>query len=151
MAQAIQPPWNKVILASTALISTSSTSAFAMPVTSGSFSIGITVSAASGTSPTADFVLQTSYDAGTTYVDLPLRWTQFNAAAGPRWLIFRNGLGNNEVALEQVAADTGGTLAKNCNFDPRYMKIKYTIAGTSPSFTTVIIAFANNQGVGAAL
>lgn len=128
----------------TAAAATASSAAFVMPPGE-SFSIVLNVSAATGTSPTMDVVLQTSYDGGTTFVDLPLRYTQVTAAV-VRWLVFRNGIGMNEVALEQAAADTGGTLAKNCNFDPYNMKIKYTIGGTNPAFTFKVHYFASPRG-----
>jgi hypothetical protein len=80
-----------------------------------------------------DVVVQTSFD-GTNYIDLPLRYTQVTAAA-VKYLVFKQGLGMNEVALEQAAADTGGTLAKNCIFNPALLKIKYTIGGTNPALT----------------
>lgn len=129
-------PWFQTITVTSAA-ATSSTAAFSMGL-GDSYAIGINVTVATGTTPTCDIVVQTSYDKGTTYIDLPLRFTQVTAAV-VRWLEFRNGLGNNEVALEQVAADTGGTLAKNCVFDPAYMKLKYTIGGTNPVFTFKII------------
>ena len=103
------------------------------------FSIGLEVTAgATGTSPTLDCVLQTSFDGGTTYLDLPLRFTQKTTSTSsgtPEWLVFRLGLGENEVALGQTTADTGGQLAKNCLFDPHHMAVKYTIGGTSPTYT----------------
>src|SRR3954471_14855289 len=105
-----------LVVAQTALAATASSAAFSMD-NAESYSLCLEVTAATGTSPTLDVVLQTSWDGGTTFIDLPLRFTQ-NTAAVVRWLVFRNGLGMNEVALEQAAADTGGTLAKNCNFDP---------------------------------
>src|SRR6267154_1519418 len=84
------------------------------------FAIGMEVTATSGTSQTADVVLQTTID-GTNWIDLPLRYTQKTTATStgtPEWLVFRLGLGQNEVALAQVTADTGGQLVKNCLFDP---------------------------------
>lgn len=112
---------------------TSTTAAFALGLAD-TYSLYFTIATATGTSPTIDVVLQTSIDGGTTYVDLPLRYTQ-KTAAGTAVLVFKCGLGNNEVAIENAVADTGGTLAKNCVFDWRFMKAKYTIAGTNPAFT----------------
>lgn len=133
-----------IVVAQTALAATASSAAFSMD-NAESYSLCLEVTAATGTSPTLDVVLQTSWDGGTTFIDLPLRFTQ-NTAAVIRWLVFRNGLGMNEVALEQVAADTGGTLAKNCNFDPYNMKLKYTVGGTNPSFAFKVHLFAMPRG-----
>lgn len=107
------------------------------------YALGLEVTAASGTSPTLDAVVQTLAADGTTWLDLPLRYTQKTAAGAgtPEWLVFRLGLGQNEVALGQTTADTGGQLAKNCIFDPFNMRLRCTIGGTSPSFTFTLHAY----------
>lgn len=121
-----------------AVTSTSTTSNIDMGL-GDCYAIGLEVTAGgTGTSPTLDVVLQTSFDGGTTYQDLPLRFAQKTTstnANAPEWLIFRLGLGENEVALGQTTADTGGSLAKNCLFKPDFIKAKYTIGGTSPTYT----------------
>lgn len=149
MASNLIKPIIKSLLASSAL--TSSTSqAFVMPIGCDTYHLIVYVSAVTGTSPTADFVLQTSVDGGTTYINLPLRSTQVTAA-GQIHFVFKLGLGNNEVALESPAASTGGTLAKNCVFDPTKMKLAYTLGGTSPSFTTQLFGlFTSRDNKGAA-
>jgi len=121
-------------VATAAAVSTSTTAAIDMGI-GDCYMIAIEVTAASGTSPTLDIVVQSALD-GTNYKDLPLRFTQKTTTSSgtPEYLVFRLGLGENEVALAQVSADTGGQLAKNCLFNPNLIKLKYTIAGTSPSF-----------------
>ncbi len=136
MGSNVLKPTIKTLIASGALTSSTST-AFAMPISADTYHLIVYVPTVTGTSPTADFVLQTSVDGGTTYINLPLRSTQLTAA-GQIHFVFKMGLGNNEVALESPAASTGGTLAKNCVFDPAYMKLAYTLGGTSPSFTTTL-------------
>lgn len=143
MAQSLGKPFVKVLQASAAKAATlnidfNASNAF-------SYTVQVNCSAVTGTTPTLDVCLATSVDGGTTYVNLPLRFTQFTAAA-VRDLIFRNGLGENEIALEQVVAATGGTLAKNCNFDPAYMRLVCTIGGTNPSFTFAAYLFAMPLG-----
>lgn len=133
-------PIQKTLVASTTASATATSSAFNMGLAD-TYTLYLIVSAATGTAPTLDGVLQTSYDGGKTYVDLPLRFTQ-KTTATTNVMVFKCGLGNNEVALEQAVADTGGTLAKNCVFDWRYMKFKYTIAGTNPSFTFSLVMLA---------
>lgn len=133
-------PIIKTLLASTTAAATATSSAISMGLAD-TYTLFLNVTAATGTSPTLDVVLQTSYDGGTTYIDLPLRYAQKTTATS-NVLVFKCGLGNNEVALENAVADTGGTLAKNCVFDWRYMKIKYTIGGTNPSFTFAVYMLA---------
>lgn len=131
----IKPRYQAVTVS--AAVATSSTAAFDMGIAD-CYEIGLEVTAgATGTSPTLDVVLQSALD-GTTYQDLPLRFAQKTTstnAGTPEYIVFRLGLGENEVALSQTTADTGGALAKNCLFNPNLMKAKYTIAGTSPTYT----------------
>lgn len=137
MSNTALQPRIKTLIASTAYTTTVTSSAFAMPVNADTYEIIINATTVTGTSPTLDCVVQSSVDGGTTYINLPLRTTQITAA-GQRRLLFKQGLGGNEVALETAAADTGGTLAKNCIFDPKFMKIKFTVGGTNPSLTAVV-------------
>lgn len=144
MPRSLQLPNIKSVIASTAYTTTTTSAAFAMPVAD-TYDLIFNITAATGTSPTVDPVLQTSVDGGTTYVNLPLRCTQITAT-GVRHLVFKLGLGGNEVALESTAADTGGTLAKNCVFDPKFMKIKFTVGGTNPSVTIQVFLASTLAG-----
>lgn len=76
----------------------------------------LTVSAASGTTPTLDVTLETSIDGGTT-------WTTVAAFAQ------RTGAGS--------VGRVFGPLGDKCRW-------KWTIAGTTPSFTFAVTAEANN-------
>ena len=134
----------KKLFASTAYSVTGATAAFDMGICD-SYHIVIVTASVSGTSPTADFQLQSSPDRGTTYVGLPLRSTQVTAA-GNIHFVFRLGLGNSDAALESPSATTGGTLAKNCVFDPAYMKIGYVIGGSTPVITSTIWLLATVAG-----
>lgn len=141
MRQANLVPLIKSSIVSTAYTTTVTSAAFALPGQGDSYALILNCTAATGTTPTVDAVVQSSVDGGTTYVNLPLRTTQITAA-GVRHIVFKLGLGGNEVALESTAADTGGTLAKNCLFDPKFMKIKFTVGGTNPSVTIQVFSAA---------
>lgn len=144
MAKSLVKPLIKTLVSSTAYTTTTTSSAFAIPLAE-TYQIVINATAVTGTSPTLDAQLSTSVDKGTTYITLPLRSTQITAA-GKSVMVFKLGLGGNEVALESVAAATGGTLAKNCVFDPDYMKVVFTIGGTNPSVTAVVYGFFTGVG-----
>jgi hypothetical protein len=103
------------------------------------YTVCVNITAASGTSPTMDIVMQHSIDGGTTYVNAPVRFAQMTAT-GVHYAVFRNGVGEGgEAAFNQaLVADTGGALTKNFVFDGRNLKFKYTIGGTNPSFTFTI-------------
>lgn len=146
MAQGLQKvaPVNLSVGAVTA---TGTSSVMALPLAD-SYTIVFDVSSVTGTSPTLDIVMQCSYDKGTTYINMPLRSAQITAA-GIHVNTLRRGLGWGEAATTQAGvADTGGAVNKNFVFDPDYVQFKYTIAGTSPSFTLKIHVFANQLGMG---
>jgi hypothetical protein len=110
------------------------------------YQLTLVIGTVTGTSPTLDTILQTSYDKGTTYQNLPIRWTQKTGSTTVETATFRCGIGNNEVATLNVVAATGGQLVKNCIFDPKYMKLGYTVSGTSPVFPVTLVAYVIPRG-----
>ena len=146
MPSALQKPRFFTALVSAAYTTTTTSAAFSMAGAGGdSFMLWFNHTAASGTSPTMDAVVQSSPDGGTTYVNLPLRSTQITTT-GQNLILWKLGLGDSDAAVESPIADTGGTLAKNCLFDPAFMKIKFTIGGSTPSITTVVYGAVLNKG-----
>src|SRR5712672_1067126 len=124
MARNLQQPTITRIINSLTLTATGNSAVFALPITD-SYTFTAVASSVTGTSPTLDIVYQTSYDGGTTFVNLPWRHTQITAAA-TLVMTVRLGLGVGEVASEQAAASTGGTLAKPaCPCDLRQMRLGY--------------------------
>lgn len=134
-------------LATVASTAVSSTVTFTLPILD-TYSIAMNVTTATG--GTMDVVLQTSFDNGTTYLNLPLRFTQVATTTGVFWLTFKNGLGQNEIATESgLIAATGGSLAKNCVFNPDFMRASFTIATGPDAFTLYL--FGKSLGAGAAI
>lgn len=138
MAGQLRKPVRKSLVASNAVITTGASSAFTLPVAS-SYHLYLNASAVTGTSPTGDFILQTSIDGGTTYVNLPMRSVQVTAA-GCQHFVFRLGVNGADVATQTAAAATGGTLGKPIIPDLDFMKLAYTIGGTNPSITFSLTA-----------
>lgn len=140
MAQGLLPPsLSRTLVTST--LTTATTSNIALPVAD-CYTALINVTAVANTSPTIDIVFQASIDGGTTYVNLPLRSAQLTAT-GCYVMSFRRGLAIGEVGFNNAAtADTGGTVNKDCTFDPRYVKIKYTLGGTGGGHAFSINIFA---------
>lgn len=135
------------VLATVASTSTTANATFSLPVCD-TYCLCLNVTTATG--GTMDVVYETSFDNGTTYVRLPLRHTQVATTTGPLWIVFKNGLGQNEIATETgTVAATGGTLAKNCVFNPDFMRVTYTIATGPDAFT--LIGFFKDLRVGAAI
>lgn len=144
MAGNLQQPMIKTLIASGAVIATGASSNFTIGLAD-SYTFYLACSAVTGTSPTMDAVLQTSIDGGTTYVNVPWRFTQLTAAANLE-LTVRCGLGIGEAGVASPAASTGGVLANPCVVDPLHMKLAYTLAGTSPSFTFSLTLIAMPRG-----
>lgn len=145
MARNLQQPTVTKVVNSLTITATGNSAVFAMPIAD-SYTFTVVTSSVTGTSPTLDIVYQTSYDGGTTFVNLPWRHTQLTAAANLVMSV-RLGLGVGEVASEQAAAATGGTLAKPATpCDLRQMRLGYTVGGTSPSFVLLVLLSALPAG-----
>lgn len=143
MAQGLSPV--AVFKSDYVYTSTTTSAALRWPLAD-EFSILLNVTTVSGSTPLMDVVFQTSIDKGTTYANIPIRSAQITAA-GVHWFTLRRGLGWGEAAFNQAGvADTGGALAKNCVFDHEYMKLKATVAGTTPSYTFSLVVFCNPRG-----
>ena len=113
---------------------TATSAAFSIPVAADTWCFYLNVTAASGTTETLDIVFQTSVDGGTTYVNIPWRFSQVTTSTTSKVLTVRQGFSIGQVGWESITAGTGGTLKKPCVVDPEHMKITYTIAGTNPSY-----------------
>lgn len=145
MARNLQRPNLLRVVNSLVITTTSNSAIFTLPIAD-SYTFTVVTSSVTGTSPTLDIVYQWSYDGGTTFVNLPWRHTQLTAAST---LVFttRLGLGVGEVSSEQAAASTGGTLAKPATpGDITQMRLAYTLGGTSPSFTLLVLLSALPPG-----
>lgn len=86
--------------------------------------VWINVTAVSGTTPSATFRLQWSPDNGTTWVDWDTTNLQTTAITAAGTATLRVGAGLATTAN-----------ASRNDFIPRYVRVAYTISGTTPSFT----------------
>lgn len=130
-----------VTVASTSTTATSA--AFSIPMAD-QYTFYLTVTTA--TAGTCDVVFLTSTDGGTTYVNIPWRFAQIATTTGTLVLNVRSGLGNGydntaPTGTGTLIADTGGALALSAIVDPRFMKIKYTIATGPDAFSLTCAAW----------
>jgi hypothetical protein len=101
--------------------------------------IRLSVSAASGTSPTLDVYFQQSLDGGSTWVDVAHYPQVTSALTNPHYVSLAVGASN---AINASVGD--GTIAANSlgtSLVSNVWRIKWTIGGTSPSFTFAVDAF----------
>ena len=137
------------LLLTVASTSTTATSAnFAIPMAlQYTFYLNVTTA----TAGTCDVVFQTSVDGGTTYVNVPWRFAQIATTTGCLVLNVRSGLGNGydvtaPTGTGTLIADSGGALALSAIVDPRFMKIKYTIATGPDAFSLYCVAWPIGVG-----
>jgi hypothetical protein len=141
-------PSSKVLVATNTVTATGQSASFSMPVAD-CYRLILVVGTVSGTNPTFDAVLQDSPDGGTTWVNLPLRFTQVTAtgtAATNPYIIFKP-IGLSDAASAGVTAATGGASAANTPFNAKNVRLAYTVGGTAtPTFPFTL--YANMVGRG---
>ena len=142
----VQPSYFK--LASGTALTTGATASFTLPYAD-AYRLLLAIGTVSGSSPTFDAVLQDSPDGGTTWVNLPLRFTQVTAtgtAATAPYIIFKPE--NLAVAASAgVVAATGGALAVDTPINVKNVRLAYTVGGTSTP-TIPFTLYANCIGRG---
>jgi len=118
---------------------TSGTSAALELKPGSSYRFVVQVQTVSGTSPTLQVIVATSYDAGTTYNEV-LSFANLTTSGQGRQMLIRPYLGLGDVATVAASALLGtadlaaGDLVNNGPFNPAFVKIRWVLTGTSPSF-----------------
>jgi len=96
--------------------------------------VGVDITAASGTTPLLDLWLQVSDDGGTTWYDMPADWAlKGNNAAGQGSLTPSSGSGIRDIVEAANATSTWLGVYKQVASD--WVRVKWIISGTTPSFT----------------
>lgn len=125
-------------LLSLATVTTSGTSAALTLPPSSSYRLIVQVQTVSGTTPTLVLALATSLDAGTTYNEIISTTTLSTSGAGDQLLI-RPYLGIGDVATRAAVsllgtADLAAGVVNNGPIVPGFIKLRWIISGTTPSF-----------------
>lgn len=143
MSAGMIQPGSNLLVASNTVTATGNSAQFVMPYAD-AYRLILVTSAGSGTTPTFDAVLQDSPDGGTTWVNLPLKFTQLTGA-GNAYIIFKM-VGLSDAATAGTALGTGAAEAVNTPVNVRNVRLAFTIGGTTPSFTYAL--YANMVGRG---
>lgn len=142
----IQPGYTK--LASGTALATGNTSTFTLPYAD-AYRLLLVIGTVSGTSPTFDAVLQDSPDGGSTWVNLPLRFTQVTVTGTPAtspWIIFKM-VSISDAGSAGVTAATGGALGTNTPVNVKFVRLAYTVGGTgTPTIPFTLYANTINRG-----
>lgn len=119
------------LLASQALVASGNTAKFSV-TTATQIVVGADVTAVSGTSPVLDLWLQVSDDGGTTWYDMPADFTlkTANAAAAGTFVA-----GGRDIVDAYGTASAADFLGVYKHLAADYVRLKWIISGTSPSFT----------------
>lgn len=129
----------RLLLTSTTAAATSQTSAIVVPAEWVGGKFYFDVSAASGTTPTLDFAIETTYDDGTTWI-VCWRSAQITSAADyeiQTYFAMPIDGGTAYQAGRVALAATGGVISLPTPIADK-IRIKYTIGGTNPSFTFAV-------------
>ena len=118
---------------------TSGTSAALTLPNASSFRFIVQAGTVSGTSPTLQVALATSFDGGTTYNEF-ISFANITASGQGRQLTWRPYMLGGDLATFAAASTLGtadlaaGDLAINGPFNPALIKVRWVLTGTSPSF-----------------
>ncbi len=135
-------PQTGVLLATTTVTASATSAAIQLPPAQ-SYRIIAQVGTVSGTSPTMYVELCTSFDAGATYNCIMSSGSLTASGLGWQWVI-KPFQGAGEAATSAVSSVTGtadlGTSVGIINgpINPQFIKIRYVVTGTSPSFALTV-------------
>jgi len=134
MAETLIAPFAKQLVASATYTTTTSSALLTLPLAD-CYSFILDTTAASGTSPTLDVAIQITPDGGTTMYSV-LRFAQVTGTNQQR-ITVQPIQGRGEAGTQAALADTGGAASANQTLTAS-IKVKFTVGGTSPSFTAVV-------------
>lgn len=131
------PPLGSTLLA-LATQTTSGTSANLTLPPASSYRLIVQAQTVSGTTPTLVLIVATSLDGGTTYNEILSTTTITTSGAGQQLLV-RPYLGIGDAATAQACtllgtADLAAAVVNNGPIIPGFIKLRWVLSGTTPSF-----------------
>jgi len=142
---------NAQVLLALATQTTSGTSAAITLPPAQSYRIIVQCNTVSGTTPTLVLALATSFDNGTTYTSVLSSTTATTSGQSPQ-ILFRPYMAGGDVATSQMGTlvGTGGDIAaavvNNGPVNPQFIKLRWVVSGTTPSFAFQVGLIAMPQG-----
>lgn len=133
------------LVASAARTATGNSGALVFPDDAADAVFLVNCTAASGTTPTLDIVIQTTNDDGTTWFG-DQRFAQITSASSRTIKMLCRRVEAQAAAEAATLAATGGASAANGPLSQK-IRVLWTIGGTNPSFTFSVVAFGN-RGLG---
>jgi len=141
-------PQTQTLVANANYTASTTTSALTLPPAS-SYRIIVQLNTVSGTSPTMIVALATSFDGGSTYSEIISSNTLSTTGQGDQLLI-RPYLGIGDAAARAATsllgvADLAAAVVNNGPINPQYVKVRFIVGGTSPSFNATVGVIAVPQ------
>jgi len=104
-----------------------------------SYRLVVQVQTVSGTTPTLQVIVATSMDGGTTYNEVLSTATQMTTSGLGEQLLIRPYLGIGDAATVATSAllgtaDLGTNVVNNGPIIPGFIKLRWVLGGTTPSF-----------------
>lgn len=131
------------LLAGVVVTATANSTVFSLPQAE-CYALYLVATAVSGTTPVINGILQTSIDGGTTWVNTGNAFASVTAAATQE-LVFKPTMGNGEAAAV-VTVVAGTASAKNQPVARKFMRIAWTVTGTTPTATITLVSITNPKG-----
>lgn len=133
-------PQTQLLLAAGTLTTNTTSAALVLPPAS-SYRIICQVNTASGTGPGLVMALATSMDGGVTYNEIVSTNTVTTTGVGQQLLI-RPYLGIGDAATAAASsllgtADIAAGVVNNGPINPQFIKLRFILSGTTPSFSSV--------------
>ncbi len=137
-----QFPQTVVLINQGTVTTNATTAALTLPPAS-SYRILVTCNTVTGTSPTLVAILATSFDGGATYQEILSTTTLTTTGLGDQLLV-RPYLGIGDAATRGPCSLLGTTdivaaTVNNGPINPQYVKMRFVVSGTTPSFGSVVV------------
>jgi hypothetical protein len=141
-------PQTQILLA-LATQTTSGTSAALTLAPASSYRLIVQAQTVSGTTPTLVVALATSFDNGATYNEILSTSTATTSGVGQQLLI-RPYLGMGDAATSAACsllgtADIAAAVVNNGPINPQFIKLRWILSGTTPSFAFQVAVIAVPQ------
>lgn len=135
---------SKVKLPATAVTATGVSAVFSLEQCE-CYLLSLVAGTVTGTTPTLNAVLQTSPDNGTTWLNTGMYFATVNTTNQQQSLVFKPTLSVGQAA-SVVTGTLGTASALNQPIFRTYMRLSYTVTGTTPSIPLTLFVIENPKG-----
>ena len=143
-APLLQPTTPLLLLTNQTVTATGNSATFQLPEAE-CYALYLMATAASGTTPVLNGILQTALDNGVTWVNTGVAFGTLTAAGNSSGVVFKPTMGVGQSA-GPITATQGTASAINQPINQKYNRITFAVSGTTPSFTYSLYAVTTPKG-----